>query len=394
MDRNEVMSGKKLIFVTGVTGYVGCHLADTLLKQGHRVIALVRESGRRRSAEARAIAALEQVDADVQQWLGNLIVVPGDVQETADRLLGKIQARTGNQPLDEIWHCAATFLFRKRDRDMIEAINIEGVRHVLELVMSANEGQAPRYFHVGTAYSTGQLLERVPEAYVPGNTGFRSLYEWSKYEGETLVQQYQKECGLDATIFRPAIIVGSKDTKAVSHSAYYQVCDALYRLRKHFEKKWGAEFDGTLDVRLMGHPETRLNFVPIDFVIEGMLLVAQEESLATPQLKVFNIVNEDPPDMTTIHRMVCQTLDIRGLELVEEAVFENEPMNALERLLARSVAFQAPYMVRNIQFSTERFRQIVSFEKLPIPQVDEEFLATINQAYFDYLDSTESNGRR
>jgi hypothetical protein len=51
-------------------------------------------------------------------------------------------------------------------------------------------------------------------------------------------------------------------------------------------------------------------------------------------------------------------------------------------------------MVRNIQFSTDRFRQIVSFEKLPIPQVDEEFLATINQAYFDYLDSTEANGRR
>jgi nucleoside-diphosphate-sugar epimerase len=394
MDGNEGMCGKKVVFITGVTGYVGCHLADTLLKQGHQVIALVRESGRQRSAETRAVAAIEQVNPNVYPLLDNLIVIPGDVQETAAALLNKIQARLSGQPIDEIWHCAATFLFRKRDRATIEAINIEGVRHILELLMSVNAGQAPRYFHVGTAYSTGQLLERVPEAYVPGNTGFRSLYEWSKYEGETLVQQHQTAHSLDATIFRPAIIVGSKDTKAVSHSAYYQVCDALYRLRKHFEKKWGQAFDGTLDVRLMGHPDTRLNFVPIDFVIKGMQLVAQEESLATPQLKVFNIVNEDPPDMTTIHRMVCQTLDIRGLELVEEAVFEDEPMNALERLLARSVAFQAPYMVRNIQFATDRFRQIVPFEKLPIPQVDEEFLAAINQAYFDYLDSTNANGRR
>ena len=361
------MSGKKLVFITGVTGYVGCHLADKLLKQGHRVIALVRESGRQRSARERAVAAIEQVNADVQQYLDNLIVIAGDVQETADVLLSKIRAKVGNDPLDEIWHCAATFLFREQDRADVEAINIEGVRHILELVSQVNLGATPRYFHVGTAYSTGQELAIVPEAYVPGNTGFRSLYEWSKYEGETVVQAYQAEQGLDATIFRPAIIVGSRETKAVSHSAYYQVCDALYRLRKHFEKK-GANFDGTFDVRLMGHPQARLNFVPIDFVIEAMQLVAQAGSLATPELKVFNIVNEDPPRIVTIHRIVCQSLGIRGLELVEEGAFAEAPMNAVERLLARSVAFQAPYMVRDIAFATERFRQIVPFEKLPIPQ--------------------------
>ena len=388
------MSGKKLIFITGVTGYVGCHLADDLLKKGHRVIALVRESGRRRSARERALAAIEKVDSHVKQYLDNLIVIPGEVQETADILLEKIHAQIGHEPIDEIWHCAATFLFRKRDRTEVEAINIEGVRHMLELVLHVNEGAPPRYFHVGTAYSTGQELDIVPEAYVPGNTGFRSLYEWSKYEGETVVQTYQAEHGLDATIFRPAIIVGSRQTKAVSHSAYYQVCDALYRLRKHFEHRKGAAFDGTFDVRLMGHPQTRLNFVPIDFVIDAMQLIAQEESLVTPELKVFNIVNENPPRIVTIHRIVCQSLGIRGLELVEEDAFETKPMNSVERLLARSVAFQAPYMVRDIKFATEQFRQIVPFEKLPTPQVDEEFLSIINQAYFDHLDSTLENGRR
>ncbi len=387
------MSGKKLIFITGVTGYVGCHLADELLQQGLQVIALVRESGRKRSARERAVAAIEQVNANATNYLDNLIVIPGDVQETADTLLKKIRDKVGNQPIAEIWHCAATFLFRKRDRTAVEAINIEGVRHILELVLQLNEAAPPRYFHVGTAYSTGQEMAIVPEAYVPGNTGFRSLYEWSKYEGETLVQAYQAQHGLDATIFRPAIIVGSRDTKAVSHSAYYQVCDALYRLRKHFEKK-GAGFDGSFDVRLMGKPQTRLNFVPIDFVIKAMQLVAQEFALTTPELKVFNIVNEDPPRIVTIHRIVCQSLGIRGLELVEEDAFEVAPMNAVERLLARSVAFQAPYMVRDIAFATERFRQIVPFEKLPIPNVDEEFLSIINQAYFDHLNKSLANGRR
>ena len=387
------MSGKKLAFITGVTGYVGCHLADTLLKEGYRVIALVREGGRRRSAQERAIDSILQVDASAQPYLDNLIVISGDVQETADILLTKIRAQIGNEHIDEIWHCAATFLFREQDREDVRAINIEGVRHMLELTLSVNEESPPRYFHVGTAYSTGQELEIVPEAYVPGNTGFRSLYEWSKYEGETVVQAYQAEHKLDATIFRPAIIVGSRETKAVSHSAYYQVCDALYRLRKHFEKR-GAAFDGIFDVRLMGHPNARANFVPIDFVIEAMQMVAQVESLATPELKVFNIVNEDPPRIGMIHETVCRSLDIHGLELVEEAVFTDKPMNSVERLLARSVAFQAPYMVRDIKFATKRFREIVPFEKLPVPQVNEEFLEVINQAYFDFLDRSLENGRR
>lgn len=387
------MSGKKLIFITGVTGYVGCHLADDLLRQGHRVIALVRESGRKRSAQERAVAAIEQVDANVQQYLDNLIVISGDVQETADVLLHKIRASVGDDPLDEIWHCAATFLFREQDRADVTAINIEGVRHILELVLQVNESAPPRYFHVGTAYSTGQEMAVVPEAYVPGNTGFRSLYEWSKYEAETLVQAYQAEHGLDATIFRPAIIVGSRETKAVSHSAYYQVCDAVYRLRKYLAKR-DVAFDGTFNVRMMGHGQARANFVPIDFVIEAMLQVAQVASLATPELKVFNIVNEDPPLIGLIHETLCKSLGIDGLALVEEEAFADEPMNAMERLLARSVAFQAPYMVRDIKFATERFREVVPFEQLPMPQVDESFLLVINQAYFDFLDSTLENGRR
>jgi hypothetical protein len=125
-----------------------------------------------------------------------------------------------------------------------------------------------------------------------------------------------------------------------------------------------------------------------------MLLVAEEESLAQPGLKVFNVVNEDPPDMTTIHKVVCQSLNIRDLALVDEEAFEERPMTPTERLLARSVAFQAPYMLRTITFSTDKFRRIVPFDKLPIPQVDEEFLAIINRAYFDYLEHSAENGRK
>jgi nucleoside-diphosphate-sugar epimerase len=388
------MSGKKLIFITGITGYVGCHLAAALLQEGHEVVALVRDSSKRFSVEERALRAIVQVDEKIGQCTENLMVVPGDVQETADILLAKIKDKIGERHIDELWHCAATFKFRNRDREEVESINIEGVRHILQVVLQINAGVPPRYFHVSTAYSSGQEHEVVPEEFVHNNEGFRSLYEWSKYQGETVVMKHQREHNLDVTIFRPAIIVGSRKTKAISHSAYYQVCDALYRLRKIFENKKGAAFDGTFEVRLLGFPNTRLNFVPIDFVTEGMLLVAEEESLAQPGLKVFNVVNEDPPDMTTIHKVVCQSLNIRDLALVDEEAFEERPMTPTERLLARSVAFQAPYMLRTITFSTDKFRRIVPFDKLPIPQVDEEFLAIINRAYFDYLEHSAENGRK
>lgn len=375
---------EKVAFLTGGTGYVGCHLAYDLLQDGYTVVALVRPRGDETPLE-RVCAAVTAVDENNPPDLSRLIAVAGEVQDTAEDIAQRLRNET-TLPVTEIWHCVATFKFTEQAREQIEATNIEGVRHMLDLVRGVNgDGQPrPRYFHVSTAYSSGREAGRVPEAFERHGNEFRSLYEWSKHEGEALVSAYQQEYGLDATIFRPAIIIGSPETNVVSYSAYYQVCEALYRLRKRVAEQ-GAQFDGNMGLRIVAAPETRVNFVPIDFVTQGMRLISAVDALENESLKVFNIINETPPTLESIYHNVCYSLDIEGLSLVEPSDFEAEPPNRLERVLARSVAFQAPYMCEELAFEMANFRRYVSFEMLPSPEIDSHFLQAINQHFFAHL---------
>lgn len=384
---------EKLIFLTGATGYLGCHLAYALLQQGHRVLALVRGE-EAETAVSRLQTTITQVNPAAPPDFSRLTIVLGDVEETAVVLVNKVHHQT-SQPIDEVWHCVATFKYQEHERDVIEAINIRGVGNVLGFVHHINPATPPRYFHISTAYSSGRDCLVVPEAIVSNGSirGFRSLYEWSKHEGEKRVALAQQQAQLDVTILRPAIIVGSETTQVFNHSAYYQVASAFYRVRKHLENKHGAAFDGLVNTRLVGNPGAPANFVPVDYVVNTMLLLAQQPALETPSLKIFNIVNENPPSVGLVHEVLCETLAIRGLTLVPPEQFEMGGATRLERALARNVAFQMPYMHEEIRFSTAALREVLSYSVLPVPQVDVRFLTAINEAFFSMLAQRMENGR-
>lgn len=383
---------ERFVFLTGATGYLGCHLAYGLLQQGCRVVALVRGE-EEETAVSRLQAAILQVNPMVPPDFSRLLVVLGDVEETAVSLIHKVRQQI-TDPIDEVWHCVATFKYQEHERDYIHAINIGGVENVMAFVLRINQTAPPRYFHVSTAYSSGRDCLVVPEAIVSnGSTqGFRSLYEWSKHEGEKVVAREQQCHQLDVTILRPAIIIGSEKTQVFNHSAYYQVISAVYRVRKHLENRQ-KNFDGTVNTRLVGDPNTTLNLVPVDYVVDTMLQLAQRPELATPLLKIYNIVNEEPPTMELVHRVLCETLGIRGLTLVPLTQFDMEGASRIERALARNVAFQMPYMHEEIRFSTENLRQVLPYTTWPVVQVDARFLTKINRAFFGMLAERMENGR-
>lgn len=381
------MQEEKVVFVTGVTGYVGCHLAYSLLAADHTVVALVRAAGRKRTPETRAQQAITEVDEENPVSFDKLIVIPGDVTDAGPEIRAKIRAEI-DRPFTDIWHCVATFKFTEEERKEIEAVNLQGVHNMLDLVLNLNgEGEKPRYFHVSTAYSSGREKGIVPEAFVRHGNEFRSLYEWSKHEGEAIVANYQKEHQLDVTIFRPSIIVGSPATTVVSYTAYYQVIESLYRMSRFLERK-GEDFDGTLDIRLPGHYDTRINFVPIDYVNEAMLLIAAEPSLQNKTLKVFNIVNENPITMRLLHKVASDSMGVSGIKIVPPEELEEASKNRLERAMARSTAFQTPYMSEELHWSMKQFREYVSEEELPPLDMNERFLSAINKMFIDHLDET------
>src|SRR5262245_9762575 len=102
------MPAPKTVLVTGVTGFLGSHLAARLLDEGHRVIALARGS-KNASPQER----VERVMRDVgSQRLGNLEVVEGDISAAGLGLNESIRKRVSTE-IDELWHSAASLSFEQ-----------------------------------------------------------------------------------------------------------------------------------------------------------------------------------------------------------------------------------------------------------------------------------------
>jgi len=104
--------------VTGVTGFVGSHLAYRLLADGHHVLALAR-GGKNASARDRVIEVLGDVagaEKDLHAHLDRLEVLEGDISKP---LLGLKEEsfRRATSVTDEVWHCAASLSFTEEERD-------------------------------------------------------------------------------------------------------------------------------------------------------------------------------------------------------------------------------------------------------------------------------------
>ena len=85
------MSGRKNIFLTGATGFLGSHLTSRLLQDGHRVGVLARGS-KNTSARDRVETVLRDIGAS---RMDNLEVFEGDISLPG---LGLNEAATVNIP--------------------------------------------------------------------------------------------------------------------------------------------------------------------------------------------------------------------------------------------------------------------------------------------------------
>ena len=375
----------KTIFLTGATGYVGCHLAHRFLAEGHTVLALVRQKGEQ-SVQQRIETAVLEVGPLPNQAMANLLAIPGTVEDSAQELSAALRARFSD-PIDEVWHSAAIFNFKERERPLVKATNIEGTRHLLDFSCQIKQAAPPRFIYISTAYCLGSEFNSPVPEHIPRQVNeFRSIYEWSKHSAERLVDQYQQEQRLDVTIFRPSIVIGTPETAVLCNSGYYQVLTECRRLRTLLERNQGDGFDGNVETRLQGIPSTPINLVPIDFVVASMVYLAHCTHLDPDQTNLFNIVNERPPTAKEVHRALVTSLDMTGLRLVAPEQFEVEPMNQIEKVINRRIAFQAPYMHEQIHFSTNTFRQFVPPHIVPTPMIDLRYMEQVNAIFLSQFE--------
>jgi thioester reductase-like protein len=368
---------RKNIFLTGATGFVGSHLAARLLRDGYGVIAIARRS-KNASARTRVEDVLREIGP---QRFENLRVFEGDISLPG---LGLDECAKHEilSSTDEVWHCAASLSFQQEDREEIFRMNVDGTRHVIDLV---KQTRSHRLQHVSTAYIAGYRPDLAMEAEIDVGQKFRNPYEESKCRAELLVASEREKETIKAAVYRPSVVIGdSKSGRATHFHGVYAFIRGLWAALERLRRRMPERGVVHLPLRVLGAESQTLNFVPIDYVVDGMVEIAgRSDNLG----QTYHLVNPEPTENIVWLRNICRILYVEGIQLVGENSFLKTPMTKLEALFQRQMAFYCQYLQGEPRFDCRRALEALKNTGVECPRVSSELISKMAAWYVDLLNA-------
>ncbi len=183
-------SREDVCLITGATGFIGGHLAERLVREGHQVRCLVRASS--------DTALLEKLDVEI---------AVGDLT-SARSLAGAVEG------CRYVFHCGA-LVSDWATTNEIAQINVEGTQNLLAASVGAS---VQRFIHFSTTdvygYPGGAAIDETHTA-----TRFRNWYAQTKLGAEGEVRRAAATHDLDAVILRPATVYGPRSIEVVGEMA-------------------------------------------------------------------------------------------------------------------------------------------------------------------------------
>lgn len=371
------MSDRKHVLVTGATGFLGSHLAECLLRTGARVTAVARGS-KNVSPRQRVEEALR--DAGVSTF-ENLQVLAGDISVPGLGL--KESENSIHSTIDEVWHCAASLSFQQEDREEIFKMNVEGTRNVVDFVKQTPQR---RLQHVSTAYVAGER-DLALEDEIDIGQKFRNAYEESKCAAEMLIAQERRKETIVASVYRPSIVIGDSRSGRVTHfHGVYAFIRALWASLERLRRKMPEASLVNLPLRVLGAETQTLNFVPIDYVVDGMVQISQRPDSVGG---TYHLANSSPTENRIWLRNVCRLLRVEGIQLVGPDTFLKTPMTRVESLFHKQMAFYNQYLLGEPRFDCRRALDALKNTGIECPPGDAEFIDHMAGWYVDFLSSRD-----
>jgi nucleoside-diphosphate-sugar epimerase len=368
---------RRNILLTGATGFLGSHLAARLIQDGHHVIAVAR-SAKNVAAKSRVEAALRKAGAE---GLENLQVLDGDIS-LPDFGLNECAKKQIVSSTEEVWHCAASLSFQQEDRDEIFRMNVDGTRHLLDLVKLM---PSPRLQHVSTAYIAGNRPDLALETEINVGQTFKNAYEESKCQAELLIAEEQRKGTITACVYRPSIVIGdSKSGRATHFHGVYAFIRGLWAALERFRRRMPEAGPVNLPLRVLGAETQTLNFVPIDYVVDCMVEIsARPDSIGG----TYHLANPVPTENRVWLPNICRVLHVEGIQLVGENSFLKTPMTRLEALFQKQMAFYCQYLQGEPRFDCRRALAALSNTNIECPQMTVEFINKMTGWYVDLLNA-------
>jgi thioester reductase-like protein len=217
-------------------------------------------------------------------------VLEGDVRRMDLGLSGDEWNRLTAR-VSAIHHMAAVFHLGI-DRDVAEAVNVQGTEEVLELARHA-AGLKQVVFYSTTGVS-GDFRGVWTEADLDRGQRFHNHYELTKFKAEQILRAVP---GLPLTVLRAPVVVGDSATGEVDRF------DGPYQLMLLF-----VALPVDLGLPLPGRATRLVNIVPVDFFVAAAeVITARPDSVG----RTFHIVDPEPLSRARVFELVAMASERR-----------------------------------------------------------------------------------
>ncbi len=357
------MHSDKTIFITGATGLVGGLLALRALAAGLQLRLLVRGSVDF-ATEERIRQVFSFLGMPEEEWAvvrDRIEIVPGDVTQRRFGLtIEAWQQAAAN--LQAVFHAAAYTGFDRSQVEKSVAVNIDGTRNVLKFVEQA---RTARYFHISTAYIVGDSRERIFEEPQNGPFPWKNPYEKTKCLAEQEVHGYCRQKGLEATVFRPAILIGdSRSGCTIRFNNIYNFIRVAHALSRRRSRQ---------PIIIEAKANARLNIVPVDFAVDTIWDLSQ---LPESRGKIFHITNPSPPSFATLVEAYSRILDL-DIQCIDPSDQNNPGILAKGRRIGAAFSEYGVYMFGEPEFDLRRSRSLLADYDARFPSLDEDYYRKI-----------------
>jgi len=260
------------IFLTGFPGFIAERLVEKLAAADKQFFLLVQSQFVEKATEA-----IERIAEYTGTPLENFAIIDGDITLPQLGILSE-DLNDIREEITSVFHLAAVYDLAV-DKDTAFRVNLEGTRNVNEFCKILPNLR--RYNYISTCYVAGKRIGRILESDLEHDAGFRNNYEETKYLAEREVEALKNE--LPVTIFRPSVVVGDSQT---GETVKY---DGIYYLIQYLRKA-----PGLLRLINVGNKNVRLNLVPVDFVVDGIVALSTDETAIGKTIAL-----ADPNPLTT-----------------------------------------------------------------------------------------------